>query len=88
MYRLDGSDEEACDSRPRCGPDRFKCLDGNGCIPKRWVCDGKAECRDGSDEINCDQRECSENDFKCDNGICIPSKYGRPADRIMSRSED
>ena len=61
--------------RPRCGQDRFKCADGNGCIPKRWVCDGKAECRDGSDETSCEQRDCSESDFKCGNGICIPKVW-------------
>lgn len=33
----DGSDEVNCTSRPQCGPDRFKCSDGFGCIPRRWV---------------------------------------------------
>ena len=39
------------------------------------MCDGKAECRDGSDELNCEQRECGENDFKCGNGVCVPKLW-------------
>ncbi|XP_053211636.1 atrial natriuretic peptide-converting enzyme-like [Panonychus citri] len=70
---MDGADEANCSYKPGCGPDRFKCADGAGCIPKRWVCDGKAECRDGSDEVGCTQKECTQGDFKCNNGICIPN---------------
>lgn len=25
--------------------------------------------------MNCEQRDCSENDFKCDNGICVPKLW-------------
>ena len=32
-----------------CKPDEFRCAYG-GCIPKRYRCDGEADCIDGSDE--------------------------------------
>ena len=33
--------------------DQFNCLDDGTPIPFSWVCDGEADCSDGSDEANC-----------------------------------
>lgn len=35
-----------------CPPDSFKCRSGD-CIPAQQKCDGKADCKDGSDEGEC-----------------------------------
>lgn len=35
-----------------CESVEFRCHDGK-CVDKRTVCDGRLDCRDGSDEENC-----------------------------------
>lgn len=35
-----------------CRADQFQCAD-KSCIAGHFHCSGKAECRDGSDELNC-----------------------------------
>lgn len=35
-----------------CAPNRFHCGSG-ACIVNNWVCDGYADCPDGSDEVGC-----------------------------------
>ncbi len=35
-----------------CAPNRFRCGSG-ACIMNTWVCDGYADCPDGSDEVGC-----------------------------------
>lgn len=35
-----------------CGPDQFRCDDGN-CIMGSRQCNGARDCSDGSDEVNC-----------------------------------
>ena len=36
-----------------CGSDTFLCADGDGCISLQQVCDGRANCKDFSDECLC-----------------------------------
>ena len=38
-----------------CGPKQFRCFHGNRehCIPYGSACDGKQDCLDDSDEVNC-----------------------------------
>ena len=35
-----------------CGADQFQCIDG-ACIDLPWLCDGRDDCEDGSDEVQC-----------------------------------
>ena len=42
------------------------------CIHETDVCDGMTQCRDGSDEENCEDWICPKNMWKCwDNVTCI-----------------
>ncbi|ROL45126.1 Kunitz-type protease inhibitor 1 [Anabarilius grahami] len=45
-------DTEDCPSS--CGEDQFKCSNGC-CVKKEFECDEQRQCRDGSDEENCEQ---------------------------------
>lgn len=40
-----------------CRADQFQCAD-KACIHGRFHCSGKAECKDGSDELNCRKHYC------------------------------
>lgn len=33
-----------------------------------------SDCSDKSDEVNCTMRNCSESEFRCSNGRCIPGR--------------
>ncbi|KAE8595015.1 hypothetical protein XENTR_v10015432 [Xenopus tropicalis] len=62
-----------------CGRYEFQCGSGE-CRPRGWLCDNEVDCRDGSDEQNCN-RTCGLDQFKCTlSGECVG--YGQLCDGI------
>ncbi|XP_077861955.1 epithelial sodium channel subunit alpha-like [Saccoglossus kowalevskii] len=69
----------------RCFKRDFRCLN-TGCIKPYLVCDGYDNCRDRSDEKNCNYGgRCV---FYCDDGECIPQAYVCDGHDDCSEGED
>ena len=60
------SDKKSCianctKTQHRCGP----AGEDDRCVPHHWKCDGKRDCKDGSDEPqSCPERVCKEGQFQ------------------------
>ena len=58
-----------------CAGDELPCADDAQCVHESWVCDGEADCPNGSDETGC-PFECLPIEFACESdGHCIPRAW-------------
>ncbi|XP_013773508.1 low-density lipoprotein receptor-related protein 2-like isoform X2 [Limulus polyphemus] len=72
----DESDEKGCHhNETACVLDEFRCANGASCIDLSKKCDHWDDCGDNSDEQKCDFPACHSDQFRCSNGICIPSNW-------------
>lgn len=58
-----------------CTAGEFQCSHGKMCIPEAQVCDGKLQCRDQSDELDCTEKTKSCEHRCADGKRCIPKKF-------------
>uniref|UniRef100_A0A904A6B6 EB domain-containing protein n=1 Tax=Anopheles quadriannulatus TaxID=34691 RepID=A0A904A6B6_ANOQN len=70
--KANGTQQQRAASCPELS---FRCEKSGRCISRAGICDGKAQCPHGEDEVGCDfrkSRKCPEHTFMCRSGECLP----------------
>jgi hypothetical protein len=68
-------DGVSTNARRQCYPWEWRCRMGGQCIHRMAVCDGKVDCRDNSDEMQCTTDRCHQSQFRCTSGECLPKNF-------------
>ncbi|KAK2588774.1 hypothetical protein KPH14_001654 [Odynerus spinipes] len=70
-----GGEDEADDCKliSLCDKNQFTCKNGE-CVGRESRCNSRYDCKDRSDEENCETPKCKADEFQCHEGGCI-SKY-------------
>ncbi|XP_076397846.1 terribly reduced optic lobes isoform X10 [Megachile rotundata] len=80
--------EQPATNRPHaCSYDEATCSNGD-CIPKSWVCNGRLDCTDGSDEMRCSPHGCEPNEFRCNNTQCVSKLWRCDGDKDCADGTD
>ncbi|XP_078697742.1 basement membrane-specific heparan sulfate proteoglycan core protein-like isoform X15 [Branchiostoma floridae x Branchiostoma belcheri] len=83
--------ETGPETRPGCRDDQFRCKESGQCIDVIYVCDGDPDCRDYSDEAECEDSimpRCEPNEFECANGKCAQKIWTCDGDNDCGDNSD
>ncbi|XP_076230674.1 terribly reduced optic lobes isoform X32 [Nomia melanderi] len=70
-----------------CGYDEATC-NNRECIPKSYVCNGRIDCTDGSDEMRCSPHGCEPNEYRCNNTECVSKVWRCDGDKDCADGSD
>ncbi|XP_015437459.1 PREDICTED: basement membrane-specific heparan sulfate proteoglycan core protein [Dufourea novaeangliae] len=80
--------EQPATNRPHtCQYDEATCSNGD-CIPKSYVCNGRLDCTDGSDEMRCSPHGCEPNEYRCNNTQCVSKLWRCDGDKDCADGSD
>ncbi|XP_076180736.1 terribly reduced optic lobes isoform X6 [Ptiloglossa arizonensis] len=77
----------ATNGPPVCHYDEATCSNRE-CIPKSYICNGRVDCTDGSDEMRCSPHGCEPNEFRCNTTQCVSKLWRCDGDKDCGDGSD